>query len=49
MGAYMRHRPVIHRGAATSLRARDEARNQRFDDLPQRIRHQPQRQLICHG
>jgi len=35
-------RTIVDRRAPTSLRAGGEARNQRFDNLPQRIWHQPQ-------
>ena len=42
------HRPIIERRPAAALRPRPEAGQQRFDDLPQRIRYQPGRQRIDH-
>jgi hypothetical protein len=42
------HRPIRHRGPATTLRPRHKRRHQRLDQHPQRIRHQPPRQRINH-
>ncbi len=41
-------RAIVDRCAATALRPDGELWNQRFDHLPQGIRHQTQRQIIHH-
>ena len=43
------HGSIIDRCPSATLWPRREPRQSRFDDLPQRIRYQPQRQRVDHG
>jgi hypothetical protein len=45
----MNTRTIVQRFRATPLRAQAEHQDQRLDQRPQLIRHQPQRRTINHS
>lgn len=42
------HVAIVERAGAASLRARDELRNQRYDQVPQRVGHQALSEISRH-